>query len=52
MGHVWGSKENRRRFFEKYALDNQFDFRIPSNWYSQNPEKITATKVIDCNLFF
>ena len=41
----WNEVENRRKFFEKYAKANDFDFKIPENWYFQPTEKIMATKV-------
>ena len=37
--------ENRRVFFEKYAANNGFDPRIPSNWYSRSREKIKSIPV-------
>ena len=38
--------ENRRRFFEEYAVANGFDPLNASNWYSQSRDKIMATKVL------
>lgn len=32
--------ENRRKFFEKYAADNEFDPLVPHNWYAQSIEKM------------
>jgi len=36
--HTWTVKENRRKFFEKYALQNGFDSKNPESWYIQ-PKK-------------
>eukprot|EP00026_Physarum_polycephalum_P003961 Phypoly_transcript_03978.p1 GENE.Phypoly_transcript_03978~~Phypoly_transcript_03978.p1 ORF type:complete len:727 (+),score=78.73 Phypoly_transcript_03978:92-2272(+) len=37
-------KENRRKFFEKYASENGFDPRDPEGWYLQSRERILAVK--------
>lgn len=38
-------KNNRRKFFEDYARDNDFDPLVASNWYSQTRNHIMAYKV-------
>ena len=37
--------ENRRKFFENYARENDFDPLVPDNWYSQINNKIMSVKV-------
>jgi hypothetical protein len=37
--------ENRKRFFETYARENDFDPYVGENWYSQDLEKIISAKV-------
>lgn len=41
----WSKASNRRQFFERYARENQFDPRLPENWYMQSRQKIIQTKV-------
>lgn len=41
----WHGVENRRQFFEQYALEHGFDPLIPDNWYSQSRESIMDFKV-------
>jgi len=37
----WGTKEDRRKFFEKFAKANQFDPLIAGNWF---PHRTVARK--------
>ena len=39
----------RRRFFENYAKENQFDPLVPTNWYTQPIHRILEFKV--CSIF-
>jgi len=41
---LWYDVENRRKFFERYAKQNKFDYSVPENWYLQSREKIMAVK--------
>lgn len=44
----WHDAGYRRKFFEDYAAENNFDPLVSSNWYTQPIEKILALQVISC----
>lgn len=41
----FGDVKSRRKFFEDYARDNDFDALVPNNWYIQPREKMKLVKV-------
>eukprot|EP00026_Physarum_polycephalum_P004416 Phypoly_transcript_04435.p1 GENE.Phypoly_transcript_04435~~Phypoly_transcript_04435.p1 ORF type:complete len:688 (+),score=101.45 Phypoly_transcript_04435:123-2066(+) len=41
---MWHKIENRKKFFETYAIQNGFDHRQAQNWYTQPREKVLAVK--------
>lgn len=43
-GH-WKEVENRRKFFEDFAVQNQFNPLQPENWYSVPTVTILKSKV-------
>lgn len=40
----WQDVESRRRLFETYAKDNNFNPFNPHNWYQQPRKKILSVK--------
>jgi hypothetical protein len=42
----WPDTKARRKFFETYAKENNFDPLLPENWYAQSKQQLTSTKVI------
>lgn len=42
---AWHEAKYRRKFFEIYAKENEFDPLIAQNWYLQPKRKILANKV-------
>eukprot|EP00026_Physarum_polycephalum_P001538 Phypoly_transcript_01540.p1 GENE.Phypoly_transcript_01540~~Phypoly_transcript_01540.p1 ORF type:complete len:1069 (+),score=95.14 Phypoly_transcript_01540:45-3251(+) len=42
----WHDIGNRRKFFEEYAAEKEFNSQIAENWYSQNIHSIMAKKGI------
>lgn len=43
---------NRRKFFEDYASENQFDPLVPENWYYQSIDNIISKKVFLFTIYF
>jgi len=41
----WANIENRRQFFDHFAVVNKFDPLVPSNWYSISKEKFLRMKL-------
>jgi hypothetical protein len=48
----WNKIEKQQQFFEDFAHNNQFDPKIPENWYLQSIDKIMSTKVAPSPLPF
>lgn len=46
VNEKWQHVENRRKFFENYAKERNFDPENPDHWYSNLSRKILKTKVI------
>jgi len=40
----WLDPKNRRRFFESYAKEKEFDFLVADNWYSTTTEEVLNAK--------
>eukprot|EP00026_Physarum_polycephalum_P004726 Phypoly_transcript_04749.p1 GENE.Phypoly_transcript_04749~~Phypoly_transcript_04749.p1 ORF type:complete len:686 (+),score=82.56 Phypoly_transcript_04749:167-2059(+) len=43
---MWHKLENRRKFFEKFAHQNNFDPRKPDNWYIHSTKLLSAKGII------
>ena len=48
---LWQDKQNRRRFFEKYAKENGFDPLVANDWSLISKKHLMATKVHTCLSF-
>jgi hypothetical protein len=48
----WNKAEDRRKFFEEYALAHKFNPLVPKNWYSEPRERIMSTLVFFFLFFF
>lgn len=48
---MWSSIEKRRAFFEKYALNNNFDPLLPKNWYTVTRASILNFRVTFLEFF-
>lgn len=46
VSEYWNEVQNRRKVFEEYAKEYNFDAYRPSDWYSQPVERIINTKVL------
>lgn len=45
LGHYWANVQLRRKFFEKFAKEHQFDPLVASSWYSITEEQIMESEV-------
>jgi len=43
--NYWTVKENRKKFFDDFALEKNFDANDPQNWYSVSQEDLLDTKL-------
>lgn len=43
--NFFNNKLRRRKQFEQYAAENEFDPLIPASWYAQSRRNIVAYKV-------
>lgn len=46
LGGYWQDVSNRKKFFDDFARDNNFDALKPHNWYEVTPQSIHARKVL------
>lgn len=46
LGGHWSSAQEQRKFFDDYALENNFDPLIPDNWYKVAYYAILTKKVV------
>lgn len=45
VGGHWGEVKNRKKFFDDFASDRNFDPLISENWYSITTKDVEGTKV-------
>lgn len=45
IGGYWSEPKNRKRFFDEFARDSNFDPLVPENWYSVTTNEIEQRKV-------
>ena len=45
IGGYWRAPANRKKFFDDFARDHNFDPLVPRNWYSVTSDQIKAARV-------